>query len=101
MPATLDRGAILHHAGLHRLSPALRAGAPALVPAGEGGGERCGWEAFFRAVRERRLAVVLGEEGPEVAFVPRAGARPPASGPATLRRAAGTRRFLRALAGKL
>jgi hypothetical protein len=101
MSATIDRGAVLHHAALHRLSPALRAGAPALVPSGEGAGERCGWEPFFRALEGRRLAVALGEEGPDVAFVPRAAARSRAKGPPTPGRLSGTGRFLRALAGKL
>jgi sugar phosphate isomerase/epimerase len=98
MPATLDRGAILHHAGLHRLSPALRDGAPALVPPGEGVGGRCGWESFFRALDGRGLAVAIEAEDPAVRFVPRAEARSPASGRSALAEA---RRFLRALAGKL
>jgi hypothetical protein len=100
MPATLDRGAILHHAGLHRLSPALRDGAPALVPPGEGAGERCGWEAFFRVLEARGLAAEIEAERPAVSFVPRAGARSPA-GPSALRREVGEAlRFLRAFAGK-
>jgi len=101
MPATLDRGAILHHAGVHRLSPALRDGTPALVPPGEGTGGRCGWEPFFRALEGRGLATVFEAEGPVVSFVPRAEARAPAARPSALRReAAEALRFLRAFAGK-
>jgi hypothetical protein len=56
MPATTDRGEIMHAAGRARLSPALRDGAPALVPQGETAG-RCGWAPFFGALEARRLAV--------------------------------------------
>jgi hypothetical protein len=102
MPATLDRGAILHHAALHRLSPALRAGGPALVPPGEGAGERCGWEPFFRTLDDRGLAAAIEAENPAVSFVPRAEARSRAAGPPALSRdVVEARRFLRALAGKL
>jgi hypothetical protein len=66
MPAlprsTTDRGAIIHYAGRHRLSPAVREGAPALVGAGAAEG-RCGWERFFRALEARRLALVLDDAG--------------------------------------
>jgi len=59
---TIDRGEIIHHAGFHRLSPAVREGAPLLVGAGDQAG-RCGWEAFFRAMDRRGLAAELGEDG--------------------------------------
>ena len=101
MPATLDRGAILHQAGLHRLSPALRDGAPALVLPGEGAGGRCGWEPFFRSLDDRGLAVALEAEDPAVSFVPRAEARSRQAGPSAISRAASEAlRFLRAFAGK-
>lgn len=62
MALTKDRGHIIHFAGFKKLSPALQKGAPALV--GQNGpGERCGWEAFFRAMDERRLAASLSEDG--------------------------------------
>jgi hypothetical protein len=101
MPAPLDRGPVLHHAALHRLSPALRGGAPALLPPGEGAGGRCGWEPFFRALEARRLAVVLGEEGAAGTLVPRDGARPAEARSPPRRATAEARRFLRALVGKL
>lgn len=68
MPATDDRGDIIHFAGRHRLSPAIRDGAPALVGHGEPG-ERCGWERFFRMLGARRLRVDLQPSG-AAAFVP-------------------------------
>jgi hypothetical protein len=67
---TTDRGAILHHAGFHRRSPALLDGAPVLAGHGEPG-RRCGWEEFFRAMDARGLAADLGEDG-QARFVPRA-----------------------------
>ncbi len=74
MPVTVDRADVIHLAGRHRLSPALRDGAPALVPAGEPG-DRCGWEPFFAALRARRLAVSFDPEDPgSVTFVPDRGA---------------------------
>ncbi len=92
---TADRGEIVHLAGRHRLSPALRDGAPALL-AGEVSG-RCGWESFFRALAGRGLAISFDEDGTARA-VPRAG-RPahaaPREGPL-----AQARRFLRALRGE-
>jgi hypothetical protein len=101
MPATTDRGDILHLAGFRRLSPALRDGAPALVAHGEAGAARCGWAPFFRALAERGLAVAWDEadEG-STRFVRReeAGAHPPH--PASLGGAlASSRRFLRAWRG--
>ncbi len=73
MPASAahltDRGDIIHEAGRRRLSPALRDGAPALVPPGDTAG-RCGWAPFFAALEARRLAVALEPDG-TVRFVPR------------------------------
>jgi hypothetical protein len=63
MPATTDRGEIMHAAGRARLSPALRDGAPALLPTGETVG-RCGWAPFFAALEARRLAVAWDEADP-------------------------------------
>ena len=65
---TTDRGEILHLSGRHRLSPALRDGAPLLVPVGDTAG-RCGWAPFFEALARAGLAVA--EEGDEVRLVPR------------------------------
>ena len=62
MTATTDRGDVIHWAGRHRLSPAVREGAPALLGHGETEG-RCGWERFFRSMGARRLALELGDEG--------------------------------------
>ena len=53
----------MHAAGRARLSPALRDGAPALLPAGETAG-RCGWAPFFAALTARRLAVAWDEADP-------------------------------------
>ena len=70
MPATTDRGDILHFAGRHSLSPALRDGLPALVGTGDQAG-RCGWEPFFAAMENRRLALAIPEpETAEARFVP-------------------------------
>jgi hypothetical protein len=103
MPVTVDRADVIHFAGRHRLSPALRDGAPVLVPSGETGG-RCGWAPFFAALRERRLAVSYSPDDPaSVTFVSDrdAAAHPspsPSPGPA---RGGGVlaeaRRFLAAL----
>jgi hypothetical protein len=60
--ATADRGEIIHHAGRHRLSPAVRDGVPVLVGPGDAEG-RCGWERFFRALDARRLALAPDEAG--------------------------------------
>ena len=76
MPVTLDRGEILHRAGRARLSPALRDGAPALVPLSDTAG-RCGWAPFFEALEARRLAVSWEAEDPgSVRIVPASGAAP-------------------------
>jgi hypothetical protein len=103
MPVTVDRADVIHFAGRHRLSPALREGAPALVAPGEAG-ERCGWAPFFAALESRGLAVSFEpDEAASVSFVAaRAAAGRPASAPA---RGAGAfaeaRRFLAALRGRL
>ena len=77
MPVTLDRGEILHRAGRARLSPALRDGAPALVPVSETAG-RCGWAPFFAALEARRLAVAWDVDDPgSVQIVPASGAGAP------------------------
>lgn len=103
MPVTTDRGDVIHFAGRHRLSPALRDGAPALVAPGEPG-ERCGWEPFFRALEARGLAAAFDpDDAASLRLVPRAGGgHPSASGRARARGAfAEVRRFLAALRGRL
>jgi hypothetical protein len=61
-PVTTDRGEIIHYAGRHRLSPAVKDGTPALVGAGEVE-RRCGWERFFRTLGARGLALQVDEAG--------------------------------------
>ncbi len=97
MPPTRDRADVIHFAGRHRLSPALREGAPALVAHGEEG-ERCGWEPFFRAMDERALALDADPDSGAFRFVPAAQARRRRTGPgAALSEAC---RFLAALRGR-
>ncbi len=55
----------MHAAGRARLSPALRDGAPALLPQGETAG-RCGWAPFFAALEARRLAVAWDDADPGI-----------------------------------
>ena len=97
--AATDREAYLHVAGLFGLSPALRGGAPALVPGKDTAG-RCGWEEFFLAVERARVALVWDAEDPgATALVPEGEARalaPSHSLASGLERAG---RFLRALRG--
>src|SRR5512133_2819029 len=70
---TRDRGDILHLAGRHQLSPALRGGEPALVSPADREG-RCGWEPFFAALE--RLGLWVGEEADgSVRIGPRAPSR--------------------------
>ncbi|HUL58482.1 MAG TPA: hypothetical protein VLU43_04365 [Anaeromyxobacteraceae bacterium] len=80
MPASTDRGDVIHLAGFHRLSPALRDGAPALVAPGETAA-RCGWAEFFGALSARRAAVAwsVGGDAASVRIVPggEAGRDPP------------------------
>ena len=96
---TTDRGDILHLAGFRHLSPALDdAGAPAFSEGPGDGLRRCGWEPFFRALDQRRLAVALDpREGGPPRFTP-AGGRRGAAGEVGLAPAvAHSRRFWRAL----
>lgn len=95
--ATVDRGEIIHFAGQHGLSPALRDGAPAFA-AGRDAAARCGWEAFFGALEARGLALAWDPADPAAAaFAPRAGLALRGHGsPGGLARSA---RFLRALLG--
>jgi hypothetical protein len=65
--ATADRGAIIHFAGRHGLSPALRAGAPALSAEKAEGAARCGWEAFFAALERAGPALLLDDGDPGAA----------------------------------
>lgn len=95
--ATLDRGEIIHIAGLHSLSPSLAGGVPGLVSAPDPC--RCGWEPFFSAMERRGLALVHDAEAPTSAvLVPARDARPflrPHPGLAAALSHSG--RFLRAL----
>ena len=100
MPITVDRATVIHLAGSHRLSPALRDGAPALVSAGETAG-RCGWQEFFAALAARGLAVSFRPDDPaSISVVPRVRGRADAD-PAPSRGAfAEAARFLAALRGR-
>ncbi|HEU4383695.1 MAG TPA: hypothetical protein VFR85_09345 [Anaeromyxobacteraceae bacterium] len=96
--ATADRGEIVHVAGLHGLSPALRDGAPVLS-SGHGDAARCGWEAFFAAMEERGLALAWDPEDPAAAaLVPRSEL--PLHGHVSQGGLARTARFVRALLGR-
>jgi hypothetical protein len=103
MPVTVDRADIVHFAGRHRLSPAVRDGAPALVGQGEQAG-RCGWADFFAAMSARELAASFEPEDPaSFRFTSRGAAsgHPPGA-PGRERGAfAEARRFLAALLGRL
>jgi hypothetical protein len=97
--ATRDRGEIIHFAGFHRLSPALRDGLPTFVAGPDATATRCGWEAFFRAMADRRLAMGFDpEDGTSAQFRPEGDLRdlPP---PHRQREGAlaHAKRFLRAL----
>jgi len=92
--ATADRGAILHFAGRHGLSPALKAGVPSLVHGQDEGAVRCGWEAFFAALDRAGPALVTDDADPSAAR-PGPGGRHPAPSPAAAW--AEARRFLAAL----
>lgn len=100
MPLQVDRAEVIHFAGRHRLSPALRDGAPALVAAGEPG-DRCGWAPFFAALAERRLAVSFEPDDPSsLSFVPHGGGRADAGRAPSRGLFAEARRFLAALRGR-
>lgn len=102
MPVTVDRADIIHFAGKHRLSPALREGAPALVGHGEPG-ERCGWAEFFAAMGARGVAASFEPEDPASFRIVSRGAAAghPTGGPGRGRGAfAEARRFLAALLGR-
>lgn len=100
MPITTDRGDVIHFAGRHRLSPALRDGAPALVAVGEPG-QRVGWAELFAALDARGLVASLDPGDPgSFRAVPRGAASAaavPARGPGALAEA---RRFVAALRGR-
>ena len=105
MALVADREAVIHFAGRHRLSPALRDGAPVLVGPGAAG-ERCGWAAFFAAPAGRRLAAAFDpDDAASFRTFPAAEARA-SRAPAGVRGPRGrafaeARRFLAALRGKL
>lgn len=103
MPIGHDRADVIHFAGRHRLSPALRDGAPVLVAHGEPG-ERCGWAEFFEAIRARGALASLEPDDPaSFRLVARGGAAPSGGAPACApgRGAfAEARRFLAALRGR-
>ena len=98
---TFDRGAILHFAGFHRLSPALDpGGGPALAAEQGEGARRCGWEPFFAAMAARGLALAFDpDDGASARFV-RSGEARDEGAHATLANAiAHAKRFVRALRG--
>lgn len=92
--ATADRGAIIHFAARHGLSPAIRKGAPVLAAGKPEGAERCGWGPFFAALDRAGPALLLDDADP-------AAARPSPSAdsprPSAARAWASARRFLAAL----
>ncbi len=106
MPLDADREQVIHFAGRHRLSPALRDGAPALGAPGERG-ERCGWAAFFAAPAGRHLrAAYAAHDAASFRTFPAGASAVPTGGPAGghAPRAgafAEARRFLAALRGRL
>ncbi|BDG01671.1 hypothetical protein [Anaeromyxobacter oryzae] len=98
MITTIDRGDVIHFAGRHHLSPALRDGVPVLAGHGDPAG-RCGWATFFAELGGRGLAARLDpEDGGSFAAVPRteAGAAHAARRPPV----AEARRFVEALRGR-
>lgn len=106
MITTTDRGVVIHFAGRHHLSPALRDGAPVLVGPDPGG--RTGWAPFFSALEGRGLAARFDPgDGTSFATIPRdqggradqaAPATPEPRAPVAPGREAG--RFLEALLGR-
>ncbi len=104
MPITDDRGDVIHFAGRHRLSPALRDGVPALVAHGEPG-ERRGWGEFFAALRARGALASLDPDDPgSFKLVARGAAGPSSAGGPSRAPEPGAfaeaRRFLAALRGR-
>ena len=100
--ATTDRGAIIHFAGSHRLSPALDGDSrPAFSAAAADGLARCGWEGFFRAVRAHHLALEYDpEDAGSARFVEGSAAgRDARREPALPRALDHARRFWNALTG--
>lgn len=101
MPNTRDRGDVVHFAGRHHLSPALRDGVPVLVAHGEPG-RRCGWAELFAAMSARGLVASLEPDDPgSFRLVSRAAA--PSSDAGLGRRPGAVseaRRFLGALRGR-
>ena len=96
--ATADRGEIIHLAGRHGLSPALRDGAPGFS-SGHGDAARCGWEVFFAAMEARGLALAWDPDDPAAAVLaPRRGL--PLSGHGSPGGLARSARFVRALLGR-
>jgi hypothetical protein len=98
---TFDRGAILHFAGFHRLSPALDAGGgPALAAELPDGARRCGWEPFFAAMAARRLALTFDpDDGASARFVRSGEAKDGGEHPTLASAIAHARRFVKALRG--
>lgn len=95
---TTDRGALMHFAGFHHLSPALDAGgAPALSAQPGDGLARCGWERFFRAMGARRLALALAADDAGAARFTPAGGTSGAAGGGLSAAFARSARFWRAL----
>ncbi len=102
MPLDADRAEVIHFAGRHRLSPALRDGMPVLIGGGAPG-ERCGWAAFFAAPARRHVVAALDPDDP-ASFRTSPAAASPAPGGGRAARAgafAAARRFLAALRGRL
>jgi hypothetical protein len=102
MPWTRDRADVIHFAGRHRLSPALRDGAPALVAVGEPG-VRCGWAELFAAMNAAGLVASLEpDDAASFRLVPRGGGAGEGAARARGRGAlAEARRFVAALRGRL
>jgi hypothetical protein len=98
--ATTDRGAILHFAGFHHLSPAVDDRSRPAFSAGAGDGlVRCGWERFFAAMRAGDLALEFDpEDAGSARFVEGREARRAAQpGAALARSLEHARRFWKAL----
>jgi len=94
--ATDDRGAILHFAARHGLSPGLRGDQPGLAAGKEEGFQRCGWERFFAALDAAGPALLTDDGDPAAARPAPASDSHPWSAPAAAQTA---RRFFQALRG--